>query len=121
MIIKQNQKKGDGIMREQMVLQTNTVYDFKSFNKGEYEITLDNNSIYGSNQTRTELKVVEVNGFLLHNISKIILKVNDSVIFDFCNEDGQIVVRHLMTIYESLKIKKTGMGSLDYKFGEVVA
>lgn len=104
-----------------MKLSTNTTYQFKGFKKGEYEIKINGTSLYGENETRNELKVVEVNGFLFYNVEKIVVKSDSMVIFDFYNAEGQAVARYIMNIHEALTVKTTSVGTLQYNFGRAVA
>lgn len=106
---------------KKQILTTNKAYSIKSFKKGEYEIEIKGNSLYGENETRNELKVVDVNGFLFYNVEKIVVKSDSMVMFDFYNAEGQEVARYIMNIYETLTVKTTSMDTLKYNFKDVIA
>lgn len=102
------------------ILKINKAYAFKDFKKGEYEIKINGATLYGENKTRNDLKIVEVNDFLLHNVSKIIVESDDFVVFKFLNAEGEIVGEHMLSTCESLIVKTTPLGALEYNF-EVIA
>lgn len=99
-----------------IVLATNNEYGVDSFFEGEKEIKIENASLYGENQTRNELKIVEVDGFLLRDIASIKVESGDFVVFKFYNSLGEIVVEYIMKIYEKLVVKNTSLGTLKYSF-----
>lgn len=103
-----------------MKLTTGKEYTSKSFLVGEHELSIEN-GLYGSNETRNELKIVEVDGFLLHNVSKITVQADDFVVFRFVNAKGEIVAERMMKYYESLTISDTSVNTLQYKFKRSVA
>lgn len=99
-----------------IVLKTNSEYGIDSFSEGFKEVKIENASLYGENQTRSELKIVEVDGFLLRGVAKIVVESGDMVIFRFYNSFGDIVVEYIMNIYERLIVKNTSFGALKYSF-----
>lgn len=99
-----------------MLLKTNNEYDVNSFTKGLREIEIENTSLYGNNEIRSELKIVDVDGFLFRGIDKIAVESGDMVIFRFYNSFGEIVVEYIMKVYERLIVKSTSVGALRYSF-----
>ena len=98
-----------------LTLQTNSEYTFTSL-MGENEISIENESIYGVNQTRKDLKIIEFNGLLIKNVDKLVVVGGDTVIFKFYNSLGEIIAEYIMLVKSKLIVKKTSMGSLEYGF-----
>ena len=103
-----------------MKIKTGSRYKFKDFLVGEHELSVEN-GLYGSNETRTDLKIVEFNGFMIRGVAKIVVAVDDFTVFRFYNADGQILAERMMKIYEALTVKNTSMGTLKYNFERVIA
>ena len=98
-----------------MVLKPNNEYDFDSLCGGEIKIE-NHNNLYGENGMRSDLKIVEFNGFMIRGITKIVIESGEMVIFRLYNAIGEIVVEYIMKIYERLVVKNTSVGALKYNF-----
>lgn len=98
-----------------MVLRLNKEYDFDSLCDGEIKIE-NHDDLYGENETRNNLKIVEFNGFLIRGITKIVIESGDMVVFKLYNSIGEIVVEYIMKMYEKFIVKITSLGTLKYSF-----
>ena len=99
-----------------IVLKTDNEYEFDNFGEGIKEVKIESYSLYGENRVRNELKIIEVNGFMIRGVEKIVVESEDGVIFRFYNSSDEIIVEYIMKIYEKLIVRSTSLGTLKYNF-----